>query len=480
MIQKIKKLIKKLTINHKIILLLFLLVVFFKIPILNTPYHWDSLGTDIPVAFWIFTHNFSPFPLAPAYTGHPVLFYEVLALFWFIFGPHLWVSHIVTILFSFLGVAFTYLLGSYLYNKKAGLIASILLFFSPLYFAQSGIVQIAIPFTALTVMSIYFAVRDKKKYFILSGICLALMKEPSILILSMIIIYRLFKDSNLNKVDFLKNSFVYLIPIFIFIGWLFSNKIVYGWFFLPRHFSYFHFNLSKELFYKFLLRFSEIFLYNYRWILTTVCVLSLFLNRKKIMKTIYKGEFFLFFMIILVVLLFFSFCMTFLIRYTLILYPLFFIFTSIALLEILKRKILLTGFLTLLLILFIIDWTGNRINECGCDLESNLEYLDMIQTHRQAAKFIEQNFPDSIVLTDWPMGLELSFPAFGYVYKPIKVISRYYTFIDHPKIEDADIVYYSPQKHGGDFLTSKMLNLNLTSLAKFEKNGKITEIYRID
>ena len=126
MMIKIKKFSKKLTLDHKIILLLFLMVILLKIPILNTPYYFDDIH-EHNLAVWISEHNFFPFPPLSDilyYYGHPPLFYEVLAIFYSIFGTAFWVSHISVILFSFLGVTFTYLLGSYLCNRKVGLIAA--------------------------------------------------------------------------------------------------------------------------------------------------------------------------------------------------------------------------------------------------------------------------------------------------------------------------------------------------------------------
>jgi len=500
MVIKIKKISKKLTLDYKIILLLFLMTIIFKIPILNIPHHWDAVNIH-KVSLWMLARNFSPFPLMHEvyYSGHPPFFYEALALFYLIFGVHLWVSHLLVILFSFIGLTFTYLLGSYFYNRKTGLIASILLFFSPLYFSQSGILLLTIPLTALTITTIYFAIKNNKELFIISGICLALTKEPAILILLMIFVYRLLKNKNLNKTDFLKNSFIYSIPIIVFILWIICNKLIYGWFLYPENIlrfnllsSSFYFNASGNILQNFNLRFSEIFLHNPRWILTLICVILFLKNIKKTKKLrYYKNEFFLFLSIFLIILIFYSFNSIFMIRYTLLLYPLFFILGSLALTKIFKQKIILIGITIFLLILFITDWTGNRTNSCVCDLESNLEYLDSIETHKLAAKYIENNYPNSTVLTDFPMGTELSHPDLGYVDKPIKVISRFIN--TKGNIEDADIVYFSYQQlpfypfvslynpsQELFFLGKRMLNLNLTVLATFEKNGKFAIIYKIN
>lgn len=55
--------------------------------------------------------------------------------------------------------------------------------------------------------------------------------------------------------------------------------------------------------------------------------------------------------------------------------------------------------------------------------EDNLTYRDMVVLHQRAAAYIEQHYPDGIVLTAWPATAELTRPELGYVRHPVKVIS---------------------------------------------------------
>ncbi|MFC1632479.1 hypothetical protein ACFL2I_08000, partial [Candidatus Omnitrophota bacterium] len=116
--------------DKRMFLFLLIIVVLFKLPIINMPYHWDALGGSIPGALWIYQHRFVP-ALGTLDFGHPQLFHEILAIIWSIFGYSIWLTHLVVIIFSFLGVYFTYRLGTDLKDRRTGIIAALLLFFSP-------------------------------------------------------------------------------------------------------------------------------------------------------------------------------------------------------------------------------------------------------------------------------------------------------------------------------------------------------------
>jgi hypothetical protein len=54
--------------------------------------------------------------------------------------------------------------------------------------------------------------------------------------------------------------------------------------------------------------------------------------------------------------------------------------------------------------------------------EDNLAYRDYVLLHQQAAKMIEERFPQSRILTVWPGNDELSRPLLGYVSTPHDIL----------------------------------------------------------
>jgi hypothetical protein len=47
--------------------------------------------------------------------------------------------------------------------------------------------------------------------------------------------------------------------------------------------------------------------------------------------------------------------------------------------------------------------------------ENNLAMTDFVELHRDAAQYLEANYPDRVVYTAWPLTAALRDPAFGYV-----------------------------------------------------------------
>jgi hypothetical protein len=239
-------------------------------------------------------------------------------------------------------------------------------------------------------------------------------------------------------------------------------------------------------------RFKEIFVWDYKWILTliiSISILKFYVSGKKIkIKSLLKTENFVFLLIVLFINILNSLIgKFFLIRYILVLYPIFFIAGSNALNYVLKKNTIII-FVTLFLIgLFINRWEGNRTNSCGCELESNLEYLDLIETHKNSTLYIETNFPNSTVLTTWPQSRELTLPFLGYIKSPVYVKTVSEELITCTRISyfngslnGVNLICYSPQAHQPEKLLEIIKNLNLTLIKRFEKNGKYTEIYALN
>lgn len=498
-----------------VVLLLFLIVFLFKLPIINMPYYWDGLGT-VCGALWIYQHGLIPV-LGPHDFGHPPLVPEILVMIWSIFGYSIWVSHLVIIIFSFVGIYFTYRLGMELKNKRTGVIAALFLFFSPLYFAQSGILNLAIPLTAFIVTTTYFAIKENTKLYIICGICLVMTKAPGLLLILSILVYIFFKNYRKPKKILVKKLLIYSIPFIFFLSWIIYHKWTAGWFLYPRAFVYRIEEIALPLYQ----RMKTLFLDDYRFFISACMISYIFLtkrsNSKKMLysflligllaflikilflkqntfylflllfamftiRIIYRKRKFLpLFLFMFLCLIAFSSCVRFLPRYLLIVYPFYYIIGSYCLVEIFEnRHRILIGMTVILLFLLTSNWYCHRLIEFsgrGPKLESNLEYLDLIKTHKLASKFIEENYPQSIVLTSWPQIEELGNPFLGYVTTPIKCV--YFLDIKEGLDPKIDLIYYSDQSHKPFEMQELMDNLNIRLLKSFKCNGKSTAIYKI-
>ncbi|MBI4009882.1 MAG: glycosyltransferase family 39 protein, partial [Candidatus Aenigmarchaeota archaeon] len=274
---------KNLIVGALLVTLLFIL----KYPILNTPHFWDAT-LWIKSAYWTLNNNFNPvlpFPLENGGldTGHPPLVFLSLALAFYLFGNSLITAHFVMLLFAVITIIFTYLLASYLYDEKVGIISSLFLLFSPLFFAQSGIVSLDLPLAAFTISTIYFALRNNIIGYLISGALLALSKEPGVLTIIAILVYIFIKNYKESKQELIKKCFIYSIPIIIFAIWIYYHAINQPIYNAISGSSEFWRPITPIIFFRFLNRLKFLFLENFHWVLTLIILITLS-NTKKLIK----------------------------------------------------------------------------------------------------------------------------------------------------------------------------------------------------
>jgi len=169
----------------------------------------------------------------------------------------------------------------------------------------------------------------------------------------------------------------------------------------------------------------------------------------------------------------------FLPRYLVIIYPFYFIIGVYCLVKMMAWETrILVGVAIILITLFTTRWYGQRAiasSGSGAVLESNLEYLDMLKTHRQACRFIENNYPRSVVFTTWPQVLELTDPSNGYVKSPIQCVDFSQMGMEiNPSV---DLIYYASQADKAFEMRRFISRIDKRLLQSYECNGKLVEIY---
>jgi hypothetical protein len=517
----------------------FFLVFLTKLPLVNTPFHWDDLGEGMQTALFVFNHRLSSLWVqGPLFSGsHPPFLDAMLGLAWVALGFSIQVSHLVIFSFAFLGIYFTYRLGKKLFGFSVGLLAALWLFFSPLYFAQAGTMNRDLPFAALLVITMYYALVGKRWAYLFSGLSFILTKVYGIFFIPVILLatWRQ-RNGHVLRIPWIKNIvwptcfilmafFIWLVHHQLRDGWviypsfkkvwiwhpyllpgikdttgLLSGKI-HAYLIEPFRFNFFDkgkFILTACVFFAvYCLRSRAAGFTSFLWLVVCAAIfrLSIYLP---------PGSFILFFLFFvfssfmllayrnarlspLILLIFsgilvsFSFALmriAVLPRYWLFSQPFYFLVAAYALVEIAgKKKILLYGFAFCFIVLSMAGWRGERKGLAGWQLESNLEYLDQIKTHKEACRFIEESFPDSTVLTSWPQEVELKGPPFGYVSKPIKVVPKEFWFTANEK--GIDVVYFSPQSDRPERMLRAMRKFQLEEVQRYESHGKEAVIYKV-
>lgn len=213
--------------NKEIIILLLVYAVLYsfnldKFPVVNGDENWfinpaydfamfGKMGTSMIYG----SYNIANFTY-----WQPPVFILLMAASFKLFGFGVIQARMVSVSLGFLTVLFTYLFGLKLYNKKIGILASLLLMSNPLFFLVSRNARMEIAAAFFLVIALYFTVialkESKLCYYFASAFfaTLALLSHPNgvIAILSVLLIILA------EKIDFKMLKFnLYLNEIIIFI-----------------------------------------------------------------------------------------------------------------------------------------------------------------------------------------------------------------------------------------------------------------------
>src|SRR5947208_11794009 len=106
-------------------------------------------------------------------------------------------------------------------------------------------------------------------------------------------------------------------------------------------------------------------------------------------------------------------------RYLIPVFPVFYL-SAVTLVWKLPRKIA-QAVCALAAVYFIAAWFINPPYPFA--FEDNLAYADFVRLHQQAARYLEEHYADSRILTAWPASVELTVPFLGYVSKPLRAVA---------------------------------------------------------
>ena len=445
----------------------FLLVAVFisKAAVLNLPYHWDEIGYAssthwlISEGLWrIFPGTYPP----TTFFGHPPGLFLSLAGLQSILGESTRISHLVALSFSFLGVLFTYLLTSHLFDRATGLLAAFFLFTSTIYYSQAVMFLGDIPVTALGVMSVYFYLKRKHLAYLVCAIYLATLKETSLAILFSVFTYALVFEGRafLTQAKWLP----YALPLLVIAAFLALQKAITGTLVPNPFFSGERSALDLHPM-AILVSFAKVFGWilgaQHRWALSLVVILGLYLQ----FQSLWRREFLLFTFIVTLFVGAFSVIYV-LPRYLLPTFPFLCLAASASLTALIRRPLPRFAVGAAICLLCI---AGSPRDETRADsFSENMQYVDVVVTHQDAARYIETHLGDRTVLALWPFSKTLTSPFLGYVQKQVRVTSERH---------DAAVVVYSPQATNEEFsrwIKEKSLKL----IRRFERNGKVVELYK--
>lgn len=461
---------------------------------IKTPYWWDSAGFVILGAKIILKSNFMTLDpnLAGAYP-HTTLFLVLLALSWKIFGESLLVSHLLMLFFTVLLFVYMFRLAQLLTGSKwrgnlTAFLAGILLLFTPVFFAQLGIIYMEIPVTAFAVMSVYYYLRKNIPLYLLSTILMVYTKDVSVFVLLVILafdfgkqlVYSVSSDKKIVWKDYLKRLALLGLPIFVLFLWFLHHKITTGWWYIPPTAPW----AGPKVIVPENIQQVLSFFFAGQWrIIPTIFVL-IFLEesfiRKKFQKDLFRADLFLIILIPIATALFFG--MTeFLHRYIIIGLPFFYILFYYLFTTLLQKKTVRFQLISLSLVtviicaLFYTQWDLHRRIAFWRfpPLEENLEYKDVISIGEAVSSYLEKNHPNAKILTSFPANYMFAQPFQGYVKKPLR--SKNCNKIKPG--DKYDFVVFHPFSPVSIYCLKIIQTDKLKPIKNFERNGKFMSIY---
>lgn len=223
-----------------------LFVVIFKYPHLFLPHFWDEAWSYSPSVQYLYDHGLgiTPASIPPELSkGHPLFFFFLFAAWMKIFGTSLFVKHLFALIISIALLIVLFFTTKKLFNPAVAFLSVLFMAFQSLFLAQSSMMLPEMLLALLTILTIYFYIRDKTVGYIITGCLLVMTKETGILLILVILVFDLV--SILKEGALLKNIqhklvrlFTLAIPLFLFFLFILLQKKTYGWFLYPEHINF--------------------------------------------------------------------------------------------------------------------------------------------------------------------------------------------------------------------------------------------------
>lgn len=450
---------------RKDLLILCLVFLVLKSSIIFAPIHWDAASYVVPSGVWY--RDNSLFTVAQPDYGHPPLLFWLLGIAYRIFGTSVLVPHLINMVFGLLALIFTYECTQMLYNRKAAIISAILLMLSPLFFAQSGTLNTDITATGLAVMSFYFFLNNRWRAYTICASLLVLAKETGILLIISISAYSFIKK---------KRPLLAASPVIVLGLWLAYYYLMTGSIFYSQHSDWLFSWLTDfgQVFEKLRQFMAIVFIDNGMF---APAILAL-INYKK---AHFRQKNLVILLLFMLVMLFYALYDQSLPRHIMLVMP----FIMISYSGVIYRMRFAYVFTAIAGAIMIFNFVGASSSACGCELEMNMEYMDMVNVHQDAVQFLEKSYPNAVILTTWPMVAELTEPSLGYVKEPLEAYSPYNHHIKgydvHDPSLDYDVIVYAEQSnvYQLNVLIEIMRNHSVNEIKKFERNGKKVTVYEV-
>ncbi|MDE3200209.1 MAG: glycosyltransferase family 39 protein [Acidobacteriota bacterium] len=400
--------------------------------LLNLPYYWDEAGYYIPAA-WDFFRTGSLIPFTTLSNAHPPLPSVYLALWWKASGFLPAVTREAVLLIAALGLLGVWRLALRLTGRVSIAFWTVLLTgLYPVWFAQSTLAHADIFAAAFALWGLVYALpeEDRKPWAAAIWFTLAaLSKETAIAIpvtLAVLDAWSAMRGAEDGRAERWKEVTWLLLPVVPLAGWYAWHYAKTG--FLLGNASFLRYNaeatlngtrIAAALFYRVLHLTAHMNLFVPVAMALVALLLPVRDDGRGVERSGIDSKPFrkIFVLLAMNAVLFSVLGGALLTRYLLPMYPL----VLLLVVSTFYRR--------------VPHWGGVALFSAGAFVlgifvnppyrfapEDNLEYARVVRLHEAAIAQLQERYPDSVVLTAWPVSDELTKPELGYVKEPFKVV----------------------------------------------------------
>ena len=378
-------------------------------PLLSLPYFWDELGQFVPAALDIY-HDGAWIPHSAVPNAHPPGLMAYLALDWRLIGYSIPVTRAAMLLLFSCGLILAAFLAARL-NAGLGMLALlapvILLAADPLCFMQAMMAQLDMPAMVLTLLGLVLFLNGRHALASLACTALVLVKETGVL-LPLVLASVLLAERRAKEAAWYVAPFAAL-AIWFAVLWHTTGNL-----FGDPGFTQYNVTYSLEPVHALLTlarRLYFLFVADFRWI-GALAIVWAWKNTRLYRDRAWRVAAVFFATHVLLVSLLGGAELE---RYLLPVIPMLYIAMAAAF-SVLGPFWRNTG-ISLVAAGLV---AGAYLNPpYPFPFENNLAMIDFVELHRDAARFLEQNYPAKTIYTAWPLIGALRNPAFGYVNRPL-------------------------------------------------------------
>lgn len=457
-----------------VLLISIVFVIIIKIPHLSLPYSWDEAWSYLPALIKMVENGpgLIPGAIPIIYSkGHPLFYYFLNSGLVYIFSgdmSNIVLARIFPLLVSFVLLISLFLFARKHFSLKVANFSVVLLSIQSLFLAQASLILPEMLLALMLLLSFHFYASGKFGWYAITASLMVLTKETGLVFAGVFGMFYIIENKIfIPRKENLAKLFLLTIPLWVFFVHLLMNFWAFNTFFFTEHLDYISFDFAEI---KRVIKSSTAILFTRygRNVISGVVIISilLILFRKE------KFNHFKFLILIsaqIVFLILFTSINFYTYRYMLPAFPIFILLSSVLLEQAFNRqKVIQYVFLTVMItvpLYFSITKKGKT--------DIDLGYSSYLPLQKEMVVFCEQqNWYNKTFATEFNMIMAMRDPFTGY-HATSKGFKIYYL----PELEDidTDIVILDS--------TGKLVELpgdqkdNFSLIKRFENKNDWGEIY---